>query len=160
MKFLFVSVTLIFVLVNCGGEDSINPEGSFPHTNNGLYWSDKVTDKSYDEAVSYCKSIGGRLPSIGELRTLVINCPNMETDGECGINNSCLSYSDCPEYSCKGCSIDYNSGKYSALGFAGKFWSSSKATDYVAESAWTVDFDTAYFTPNTLSQSSSVLCVR
>jgi uncharacterized protein (TIGR02145 family) len=92
---------------------------------------------NWDEAVSYCEDLGGRLPTISELRTLIQNCPATETGGECGATDSCLS-SDCWNGKCDGCEND-TSGKYSVFGDTSWFWSSSEQSSS-SDFAWVVHF--------------------
>ena len=70
-------VLLIFVLVffvGACGEDDGNCSGLFSSYEAGLCWSSLSLDSlSWFSASSYCEDIGGRLPSIVELRSLVIN---------------------------------------------------------------------------------------
>ena len=120
----------------CTGSDK------FCHSHDGLNWSDASSDyMTWDEAITYCENLGGRLPTISELRTLIQNCPGTETGGECGVTDSCLSYTDCwNESSCYSCEYDENNpGKYSVFGDSSWFWSSSERSDY-ADNAWRVDF--------------------
>jgi len=105
----------------------ICPENNkFCHFLDGLNWSD-VSSKGMTEfdAVTYCEDLGGRLPTISELRTLVQNCPATETGGVCRVTDSCLSIEDCWNDLCRGCEYSY-SGKYSVFGDTGTLWSSSK----------------------------------
>ncbi|MBQ3367527.1 DUF1566 domain-containing protein [bacterium] len=119
-------------------------------------------------AVDYCTSLnssnyggyssGWHLPTISELRTLIQNCSNTESEGECGVTESCLSYSECRYDACSGCSSD-SSGKYSKFGETGGFWSSSTelfATDY----AWSVGFSGGRVSYSLKSNKASVRCVR
>ncbi len=50
----------------------------FPHYHAGKCWSDIMEGKQKWEADSYCGLMGGRLPTINELRTLIQNCPETE----------------------------------------------------------------------------------
>jgi len=79
-------------------EDIIdNCSGSFPNQHDGLCWSDKslsampLSNAKYE----YCVSLGGKLPTISELRTLIRNCPATEPDGLCGVTDSCSTGSCC-----------------------------------------------------------------
>jgi hypothetical protein len=121
--------------------DTGNTGDNFPNEHNGLYWSDVLDTSdggSWGDAVGCCKILGGRLPTISELRTLIQNCPGTETGGECGVTDDCLSLGDCRNYACGGCEED-KFGKYSVFGDTGWFLSSSRQSDndfYV----WYVNF--------------------
>ena len=133
---LFLSV----VMISCGGEDTEDTAKNFPNEHDGLYWSDASSSSmTWDEAIIYCENLGGRLPTISELRTLIQNCSATETGGECGVTDSCLSYGDCWNYACDKCKYD-ESGKYSVFGDANWFWSSSEPSDDT-DRAWDVSFD-------------------
>jgi hypothetical protein len=99
---------------------------------------------TWDNAVDYCENLGGRLPTISELRALIQNCPATETGGECGVTDDCLSWDDCwNELLCYNCEFD-DSGKYSVFGgYAYWFWSSSERSDE-AGYAWGVYFSNGY----------------
>ncbi len=128
---------------NTGNTCGIGNTGdNFPNEHDGLNWSD-VLDTSeggdWGEAVGCCKKLGGRLPTISELRTLIQNCPGTETGGECGVTDDCLSFADCWNHPCFGCEYD-ESGKYSIFGDADILWSSSEQSDN-ADRAWYVSFN-------------------
>ena len=125
------------------------------------------TEKSYmtwQEAKDYCSKLTAcgysdwRLPTINELRTLIQNCSATQTGGECGVTDSCLSYNECCNSACSGCSYDY-SGKYSKLGDTGFLWSSSVKSDS-SDNAWYVDFYDGYVYYDGKSFTHSVRCVR
>ena len=135
----------------------------------GLIWSD-ITFKEFDwtSAMNYCKNLkedgrnNWRLPNIDELRTLIKNCKNSETDGDCRVSEKkgCLSR-DClkDDYSC-GC-IFGEDGFYSKLGDDEdvKLWSSSANSDDVS-SAWRVDFSSGWVKDYNKSSLNHVRCVR
>ncbi|HNW83683.1 MAG TPA: DUF1566 domain-containing protein [bacterium] len=117
----------------CTGSDK------FCHSHDGLNWSDASSDEmDWDEAITYCENLGGRLPAISELRTLIQNCPETETGGECSVTNSCLS-DDCWNVACRGCRYG-EPGKYSVFGDIVWLWSSSVRSDD-AVLVWLVGFD-------------------
>mgnify|MGYP001187745492 CR=1 FL=1 len=125
---------------NSGDTGDICPENDkFCHSQDGLDWSDVSSSYiDWNKAIKYCEDLGGRLPTISELRTLIQNCSGTETGGECGVTDSCLSSEDCWNDPCYGCEYD-ESGKYSVFGDTYWFWSSSEwsvHTNY----AWYVDF--------------------
>ncbi len=115
-----------------------------PESNKFCYWHDGLSWSDSDHyngkyAIIFCRNLGGRLPTISELRTLIQNCPGTVTGGICGVTDSCLSYEDCYNNVCSGCSDD-SSRICSVFGDSGVFWSSSERTDKT-ENAWAVDFD-------------------
>ena len=74
----------------------------FPDKNNGLSWSKKTSDKmSLNDAKIYCEDLGGRLPTINELKKTIKNCSK---GSSCGVTNSCSLASKCFRISCYGCS--------------------------------------------------------
>ena len=131
------------------------------YLNNPLDW---------EKAVSYCENLseGGysnwHLPTISELRTLIQNCPATQTGGECGVTDSCLSYSDsdCYNKACFGCDASDSSGKYSKLGDSGAiwFWSSSTMSGNTTDYAWLVYFGIASVDNHGKSNAHVVRCVR
>jgi hypothetical protein len=151
MKKILISLMIIllfFVMGSCGGDDTegkFKPSDcieKFPNYQKGLCWSDASSDAmNWNEAIEYCKNLGGKLPTVSELRTLIQNCPATETGGECGVTDNCLSI-DCWNNSCEGCEKD-ESGKYSVFGDIYYFWSSSERPDR-ADYIWLVDFYNGY----------------
>ena len=137
--------------------DSGNTGNNFPHEHDGLKWSDASnSSRTWDKAVTYCKNMGGRLPTISELRTLIQNCPATQTGGSCGVTDSCLS-SDCWN-DCGGCEYD-ESGKYSVFGDADWFWSSSEWSGN-ADAAWHVNFRLGDVDGDYKDINVNVRCVR
>ena len=128
--FLTIIVSfLVFMSVSCGGDDTEDTANNFPNMHDGLNWSDASSVKmTWNGAVTYCENLGGRLPTISELRTLIQNCPATKTGGECGVTDECLSYEDCWNGPCDGCEYD-ESGKYSVFGTTESLWSSSAWSD-------------------------------
>lgn len=101
------------------------------NTSSDLKWS-KIAPKPmmWNEAKKYCENLNEdgysdwELPTISELRTLIKNCPLTEAGGECKVTDSCLSYKNCRNNACSGCS-GASDGRYSKLGDTGWLWSSS-----------------------------------
>ena len=105
---------------------------------------------TWKQAVAYCKNLeedgvtDWRLPNIDELRKLVRNCPQTQTNGSCEVSqkNNCLSLRCSePEGSC-GCDRKSgNVGYYSKLGDNSEtwLWSSSTRSDN-PEYAWILSF--------------------
>ncbi|HOB72608.1 MAG TPA: DUF1566 domain-containing protein [bacterium] len=123
-----------------GGETGATCTGSdkFCHSHDGLDWSDASSYyMTWSEATTYCENLGGSLPTISELRTLIQNCPATETGGECGVTDGCLSLGGCWD-ACGGCEVG-ESGKYSVFGDTNSFWSSSELSED-ADKAWVMGF--------------------
>ena len=137
--------------------------------NTNLMWS---SSKGYgtskitrEEAESYCEdlSYGGfddwHLPTISELRTLLISCSGTMPEGSCGLTDSCLS-SSCwsSEDRCDGC--DYHGYTYYSFWEAGWFWSSSVREDNT-DLTWGINFSTGgIFSGKGLSDDSYIICAR
>ena len=132
-----------------------------------LVWSKKATETmKWANAQTYCNDLteGGfddwRLPTISELRTLILNCPGTMPDGNCAVKDpDCLSMSSCYTEATCSCSEDL-SGKYSVFEETDILWSSSIRSDSTT-ARWRVDFDSA--SPHTLNKEldyGTVRCVR
>ena len=96
------------------------------------------------------------LPTVSELRTLIQNCPPVETGGSCGLTETCLS-DECNSVACNGCSPN-SSGLYSKIGIAASFWSSNESSD--PDKVWRVNFLNGSIKEGYKSAWDSVLCVR
>lgn len=162
---LFLSIVLISCGIDTGdtGDTGATCNGSdkFCHSHDGLNWSDASSDINRDDAADYCKNLGGRLPTISELRTLIQNCLGTETGGECGVADECLSAGDCYNNNqCDKCEYDEtNSGKYSVFGKTASLWSSSEPTDYEGY-AWLVYFSSGSVIANDKNIRYDVRCVK
>jgi hypothetical protein len=127
-----------------------------------LSWSSKTTEKmNWFEAKDYCENSkeGGysdwRLPTISELRSIIINCSPTEPGGTCKVTDTCLS-STCMDGSCNGCSI---LKEHSKIDDKEMIWSYSsvQSFDYAA---WYVNFYDGHIQPNRKSNLLYVRCVR
>lgn len=111
---------------------------NFPNTFGGLCWSEPTgLSTTWGDAGTHCSSIGGRRPTISELRKLITNCPATQTGGSCGVTDSCLS-STCWSSNCESCA-DMGDGRYSVFGDRTWLWSSQELLSYTAN-AWYVNF--------------------
>ncbi len=155
MKKILITMLLlsVFMVVSCGGGtkddvgdtgntgdtgdtgntgDMFNPEDctdKYPHYHAGLCWSDKASNAmNLNNANSYCEGLGGRLPKIQKLRTLIQNCPQTEYPQPDGQDPWCeakedpdkLADGDWTDACVTGCSGDLN-----VFGDTGSFWSST-----------------------------------
>ncbi len=149
----------------CSATCSYN--NKFCHEYNGLNWSDVSNESlNWDAADIECGNIGGRLPTISELRTLVKSCTGTVTGGSCNVTDDCLCYSsscDCLDGDCF-CENQYLEGdlvfEYSVFGDTSFLWSSSETSDMDQHYAWCIDFATAGI--NTQIKDSLLLfrCVK
>ena len=143
-----------------------------PYT--GIVWSHLKLgkyDPHWDEAVSYCDNLSldgyddWSLPTVNDLRTLIINCPGTETGGECKIGEgdglSCNS-SDWTS-ACGGCGADNGTGIHNKFGRITTgdlvFWSSSIVSGS-GTMAWVVNLSSAKIYNERTNWHSFVRCVR
>lgn len=116
-------------------------------------WSQRsYEEKSYNEAVEYCKNLkegnhnDWRLPTIDELRTIIKDSPRTEIGGTCKISEKAgkLAYKD-RNSECSGSSyctmgtLVYDCSNHSQFNDKGRFLSSSKLSDFSNE-IWIINF--------------------
>lgn len=117
----------------------------------GLTWAiARSTDRvAFDNAGTYCVGLeveggGWRLPTISELRSLIVGCDKTVTGGACTVTDSCLNPTDCWNDPCWGCDLEVgpNNGCYGNENLPGEcdyYWSSSSTIE--GDSYWLVNFD-------------------
>ncbi len=124
-----------------------------------LAWSTlQATSTNFDSgARAKCADMGGRLPTISEMRTIITNCEYTQTGGECGITDDCLTLG-CGSGTT--CSCDWHTdGRYSYFGDTESLWSySSVDGDYTR--AWYVSFSNAYINDATKGAVLHFRCVK
>jgi len=131
------------------------PDSNFPRHHNGTCWSERVLERmNWSQAIEHCSNLGGKLPSISELRTLIKNCPDAETGGPCGISDECLSI-ECFTDACRSCR-NYD---YSVFGDAEWFWSSSAVIGANIDGVWGVEFKDANVNMNYASSEYRFICI-
>ena len=160
MKKVLITMLLLLAFMSaCDGGCSRYCSENFPNSHAGRCWSDRSPNEmNHADATAYCKNLGGRLPTISELRTLIQNCPATQTGGTCGVTDSCLSYGSCRDDSCDGCPYD-PSGKYSVFGDTGAFWSSSMRSDYTNNACF-VYFSLGYVYDRRRDNNLDARCIR
>ena len=154
-------------------------------SSSGLTWSARASSTmTWSNAKSYCESYtegglsGWHLPTIDELKTLLI-ADRVTSNCQVGETNGCLSYSSCwscltctqtgtqsssVTFNCDSLGTSYSDGRYSKFGETGWFWSSSILSED-SHSVWLVDFgygvvNYGIVTNSSLDDKLNVRCVR
>ncbi len=140
----------------------------FPCTDSdtGYIWSEETTETmTWEAAKQHCDALGGdwHLPTISELRTLILKCDNLtEMGGMCDVSDNCLSEALCSHTGSnrKGCNVGCGTcvNKFSEKSFV---WSQSTLEDD-PNAAYIVYFDHGQIIsqPKTTSNLMNVRCVR
>ncbi|MFO8072348.1 MAG: DUF1566 domain-containing protein [Polyangia bacterium] len=142
-----------------------------------ICWENPVgsTSYTYADADLYCDNleINGfglwRLPTIDELRGLVVGCSGTATGGGCGVTEvgDCLDESCGSSADCLGCSEGegggtsgcYWSEELEGVGSCGTYWSSSLVSGS-SGSVWCIDFLDAHVSNWATVYECNVRCVR
>lgn len=144
----------------------------------GLIWSNRVDNKTWQQAIDYCDSytedgLGGwHLPNIDELKTLLVwskasSCKVSETNN-CLTQDGCWTCSSCSENGtpasgsndCSSWGTDYGDGRFSKFGDNTYLWSSSLPPND-STFAWAVEFHYGGVGSHALDHKwSEVRCVR
>ena len=145
-------------------------------TSTGLTWEASFIGKRYEwnevdercDALSLCSYDDWRVPNIGELRTLIRDCPTAESGSDtCHVgDNDCLASTCVGEGLCEHCPSFEGpaaEGCYWPEQIQGPcywYWSSSLVEDEVSV-AWCLGFDSGYVGSNhTFYSDAPVRCVR
>lgn len=152
-------------------EDAWSKRGIWFDSTSQLTWQNPPVagNLNWSDAKTYCALLelagkGWRLPTIGELRTLVRGCAATEAAGSCGVTDGCLRWSSCRDGSCDGCALNGGpaGGCYWPEGLEGGcywYWSSSPVADYPAN-AFRVRFDYGSVNIVNADLENRVRCVR
>ena len=142
----------------CVTEKTEEPVPAVCETVGGRTWSPRAPMAMYwEDAVAYCNNLTDcgytdwHMPTISELRTLIRNCSATETG-----SSSCNPESSYLYCHCSGCSED-NSGKYSKLGDAYWYWSSTMPEEYIVCGVY---FSTGEIGIQQIFTGGNVRCVR
>lgn len=152
---ILLMIVGVFSMVSCGDTCT----GNFHNSHAKLCWSDiSPKQMNRNDAIKYCENLGGRLPTIKELRSIIKHCPQNEYPMPVGQNTWCTVVEG-PDNGyfgewCSGCS---NGGAYSVFGDRVWMWSSSIGS---VGSKWSVNFDNGGVYDRTESYSYSVRCVK
>ena len=148
-----------------------SPAGTWRDPSSGLTWQVEPTGGRIrgSRAKSHCSGLslaggGWRLPTIGELRSLVRGCAATEVGGSCNVEEGDCLARGCRDSSCNGCSRNAGpaDGCYwpaAMLGTCGWYWSSSPVADNGAL-AWDVFFHYGHVDAYYVYYGLHVRCVR
>jgi hypothetical protein len=129
LVFLVFALTLTVSCKREYDEDLYPCEEDDPFCNElekeGIKWSGRLDGVNFEDAEKYCDEIGGRLPTIDELRSLIRNCPDTEPGGKCKLSEKCFDASTCQE-GCEGCKSNGIDGYFSIFDDSRTLWSSTK----------------------------------
>jgi hypothetical protein len=125
----------------------------------------------WESGVAHCRDlelngVGWRLPTIGELRSLIRGCPATLGGGPCRITDTCLSFDACETAECEGCEMDVgpDGGCYwpdELGGSCSLFYWSSSTIEETPERAFYIIFSWAHMSARTKSFFfGPVRCVR
>ena len=142
---------------------SVCPEaGPFCHQVEGLLWTDLSNTEhlgvNWEQARTNCEGLGGRLPTITELRRLVRTCPDTEDGGACLVTESCRDVATCGAV-CAGCA-SADDGRYSVFGDVDVMWSDTQAEYSIPYQSWRVHFQYAMVTFSDQAGSGVYRCVQ
>ena len=134
-------------------------------SSSSLIWSIKADNEmEWQAAADYCANLteeelsGWRLPSIDELRTLILECDDTTaTGGECGVTDNCKEEQCWSSQNCY-CSSDSN-GMHSKFRETDTLWSASEIPDR-SNFIWVVRFINGDITSNGNWYNSKVRCVK
>jgi len=157
------------------GDDDDENEDVWTDSNTGLMWqmSPPIDDSDWHEARNACNglSLGGhddwRLPTIGELRSLVRDCPKTEPGGDCLVDDGCVSIDPCHTDACWGCA-EFDGPKYWPSELKGyctewvcEYWSSTVIPDSFGNaSVWVINFNKARIEEWAKVHTHRYRCVR
>jgi len=169
---LFFSALITLSFVSCGNEqetdkDVMNSDNDtvelWTDPDTQYVWSSRSASMSWDDANKYCNNLVEEsisnwfLPDISELRTLVQNCADSETDGLCNVTSSCTN-PGCRNAECRGCGLttEYS---YSKINDNIWMWSSSVIEIGEENSAWKISFATGNIAPVMKTDIYEIRCI-
>ena len=151
--------------------ESTPPDGDIEPTN--LVWQNPPTDRlmNWEDAKDYCENLyvgdynDWRMPTISELRSLIMDCPTTVTGGDCGVTDSCRDLSCWNEDDCWNCSDGDgpSDGCYWLGDMEGPcswYWSSSSVEGSAISARWLVFFADGHVDANAGTTDRYVRCVR
>ncbi|HPQ67907.1 MAG TPA: DUF1566 domain-containing protein [bacterium] len=179
MKWYWTAIFLLALLIGgfsctmdkAEGEPFADDEAVWRDPATGLVW-EKVPTSGYVnwmDANDFCQhlSLGGyndwRLPTINELRSLIVGCDGSARGGSCGVNNNC-SNSWCQNEECYSCfhGDGPSNGCFGTTDLPGAcnyYWSSSNVPDQ-EDRAWAVGFTSGFVYKPRVFYAFHARCVR
>lgn len=158
MKKIVVVLGLLFF---AGCDKKCPDNNKFCHYNNDLHWSD-ISEKSMDidDATEFCQKIGGRLPTISELRSLIKSCADTESSGNCPVTDD-FNVDDLDSYDCSGCKFNQE-GKYSVFDDSEELMSGTLTVenDEYHKYFWVIDFALAEISESFYYKNYFFRCVN
>ena len=163
------AMTVALALSACSSDDSGAGGGtplecSFTDPATGLCWQEPPapTARKWQDALSYCKAGGLRLPKVQELRTLIRGCGTSEcmvTDPDC-LSSMCRQGAECS--ACDEHAGPGPGGCYWDISLTGScdwYWTSS-GVDEGPFDAWFIYFQSGSVDNGAHSIEKEVRCVR
>lgn len=154
-------------------------EGTIVDKNTGLIWQKECGYEPYAEGKTRCEALelGGfddwRLPSIDELRSIILGCEKTRPTGVCGVHENCWNQEDPKCWSATGdcffaCANGEGPGPDGCymdglfIQPCQNYWSSTQAkmSGLGDKKAWTVSFVDGSISPASQSNYNFVRCVR
>jgi len=154
-----------------------NGDGTVTDRKYRLFWSMKNLGlMTWEKAEAYCREnrarlpgSGWHLPTIDELRTLIVGCPATEPGGRCPAREGCRSEQDCWggdwRTNCAPCSYQGGPGSHGcyvdrAFNYpCERFWSSTRVP-WSSSSAFYVNFGFGSVDYDDVGSNGGVRCVR
>jgi hypothetical protein len=148
---------------------SVDGDGCITDEKTGLLWDSAVkANVTSAGANAHCSGMW-RVPTIDELRTLIVGCPDQHTFGKCGVTDACAE--KCSTLDCAPCGSGGGpaeaGGCYIASEFANscqRMWSSTVAEKDLAlipTKMWAANFKTGEIAAyGLLTNTIAVRCVR
>ncbi len=136
----------------------------------GYVWQDPPaeTERSFAQAQSYCENLSWNgyddwcLPTISQLRSLIVNCSETESGGACGVHDACLADTCFDSGDCDGCTAGTGSCYWDEAlqgGCNENTWSDSEVST-TNENAWFVGFYAGAINSSSKDSAFLARCMR
>lgn len=153
-------------LAAAGFSGTDNGDGTITDATTSLMWMQSVGfPESYDEAENHCSDLDlgthsdWRLPTIEEVRSLIIDCEATALGGACGVcDDSCTTDETTCRADCEGCDFAAHLDAL-FIATAGSTWSTT-AVGYTGGMMYAVDFRNASVVTLSNMGNARAFCVR